>query len=194
MYNICQFTPSPVFRHLKRHTLLIMGRMYIKWWSYSWLRLTCLFCLLIHKKHPFCGRQAVFRHFVHEKGAFCGQHVLPNQSFDALYQDLTEYEHDIYLFYLKSTCYKLSLFVDPTPEYGQRTMSFCIVMYASIIRGQYVRSPLLPRRSAQVECLPECGTRVACAHVRRNAEVWRSESLRSGHVRGILAVRHLTKF
>lgn len=128
------------------------------------------------------------------KGCFLWTTCAPESVIDALYQVLTEYEHDIYLFYLKSTCYKLSLFVDPTPEYGLRTRPFCILLYASIIRGQHVRSPLLPRRSAQVECLPECGTRVACAHVRRNAEVWRSESLRSGHVRGILAVRHLTKF
>lgn len=127
-------------------------------------------------------------------GAFCGQHVLPNQSFDALYQVLTEYEHDISVLSLKSMYYRQGLFVDPTPEYGLRTRPFCILLYASIIRGQHVRSPLLPRRSAQGECLPECGTRVPCAHVRRNAEVWRSESLRSGHVRGILAVRHLTKF
>lgn len=168
-----------------------MGRMYIKWWSYSWLRLTCLFRLLVHGSGPFCGRQAVFRHFVHEKGAFCGQHVLPNQSFDALYQVLTEYEHDISVLCSKSMYYRQGLFVDPTPEYGQRTRPFCILLYASIIREQHVRSPLLPRRSAQGECLPECGTRVPCAHVRRNAEVWRSESLRSGHVRGILAVRHL---
>lgn len=107
---------------------------------------------------------------------------------------LTEYEHDISVLCSKSMYYRQGLFVDPTPEYGLRTRPFCILLYASIIRGQHVRSPLLPRRSAQGECLPECGTRVACAHVRRNAEVWRSESLRSGHVRGILAVRHLTKF
>ena len=122
MYNICQFTPSPVFRHLKRHILLIMGRMYIKWWSYSWLRLTCLFRLLVHGSGPFCGRQAVFRHFVHEKGAFCGQHVLLNQSFDALYQVLTEYEHDISVLCSKSMYYRQGLFVElQNTDYEQGT-------------------------------------------------------------------------
>lgn len=104
-----------------------MGRMYIKWWSYSWLRLTCLFRLLVHGSGPFCGRQAVFRHFVHEKGAFCGQHVLPNWSFDA------EYEHDISVLCSKSMYYRQGLFVDPTPEYGLRTrpfVSYCMpVLY-----------------------------------------------------------------
>ena len=54
----------------------------------------------------------------------------------------TEYEHDISLFYWKSTYYKQGLFVDSTPEYGVRTMGFHILLYINIIPKQHVRSPV----------------------------------------------------
>ena len=48
-------------------------------------------------------------------------------------------------------------------------------------------------RCALTKCFPERGIRVACAHVRRNAEVRRPELLRSGYVRSIFAYRHSIK-
>lgn len=141
-----------------------MGRMYSKWWSYSWLGLTCLFCLLIHKKGAFCGQSTAKRPVIHKIGLICGQHVLPNWSFDA------EYEHDVSVLCLKSMYYRQDLFVLPTPEYGQRTWPFCILLYASIIRGQHVRSPLFTRRCAQGRCHPRRRMRFLCADVRGKGE------------------------